>query len=87
MLKHLSFTCLFLFVTFCYSQKNYNYSVSKPYDSFESYNRYYFNDDEDILIVKAKKESVVIQKFNAKTLALISENKYEEPSLNYDIEK
>jgi len=86
MLKHLSFTCLFLFVTFCYSQKNYNYSVSKPYDSFESYNRYYFNDDEDILIVKAKKESVVIQKFNAKTLALISEKKYEEPSLNYDIE-
>ena len=86
MLKHLSFTCLFLFVTFCYSQKNYNYSVSKPYDSFESYNRYYFNDDEDILIVKAKKESVVIQKFNAETLALISENKYEEPSLNYDIE-
>ncbi|QRM88886.1 hypothetical protein FG167_06440 [Lacinutrix sp. WUR7] len=86
MLKHLSFTCLFLFVTFCYSQKNYNYSVNKPYNSFESYNRYYFNDDEDILIVKAKKESVVIQKFNAETLVLISENKYEEPSLNYDIE-
>lgn len=86
MSKHFSLICLFLFVSLSYAQENYNYLVSDPYKNLDVDKRFYFNNEEEFLIVKAWDESVVIQKFNAKNLALISEKKYKEPSLNYDIE-
>jgi hypothetical protein len=86
MLKHLSFIFLYILTTICYAQENQNYMVSEPYKNFDIDKRYYFNNEEEVLMVKAWDESVIIQRFNAKNLTLISEKRYDEPDLNYDIE-
>ncbi len=90
-MKKLLFYLLLLTVTFySYGQKelsaDYSYTVSEPYQVYDSPKKFYFSDGNQILSLKPWKKSVVVQKFDVSTLKQISVKEYEDFPDNYVVE-
>src|SRR5690606_27346075 len=82
---------LLLAATFySYGQKelssDYSFTVSEPYQVYDSPKKYYFSDGNQILTVKPWKKSVVLQKFDVSKLKQISVKEYEDFPDNYVVE-
>lgn len=76
---------------FCnYGQKklsaDYSYTVSEPYQVYDSPKKFYLSEKSEILSIKPWKKSVVVLKFDVNTLKLISTKEYEDFPDNYVVE-
>ena len=84
--------CLLTLTAFFYSygqkelSSDYSYSVSEPYQVYDSPKKYYFSDGNEILSIKPWKKNVVLQKFDVATLNLISVIEYKDFPENYVLE-
>lgn len=90
-MKKIILSFLLLTATFySYGQRelssDYSYTVSKPYQVYDSPKKYYFSDGNQILSIKPWRKTVVLQKFDVNTLNLISAKEYEDLPENYVVE-
>lgn len=90
-MKKIILCFLLLTATFySYGQKelssDYSYTVSEPYQVYDSPKKYYFSDGNQILTIKPWRKTVVLQKFDVNTLKLISAKEYEDFPGNYVVE-
>ncbi|MEP0263299.1 hypothetical protein [Dokdonia sp.] len=65
---------------------DYSYTVSEPYQVYDSPRKKYFSDGETILAVKPWKKKVIVQKYDVGSLTNISAETYEDFPDNAQIE-
>lgn len=90
MKKKVLYLLLLAATFYSYGQKelssDYSFTVSEPYQVYDSPKKYYFSDGNQILTVKPWKKSVVLQKFDVSNLKQISVKEYEDFPDNYVVE-
>lgn len=90
MKKKVLYLLLLVATFYSYGQKelssDYSFTVSEPYQVYDSPKKYYFSDGNQILTVKPWKKSVVLQKFDVSNLKQISVKEYEDFPDNYVVE-